>query len=92
MNAVDLKTLTLVKDGRKYIFRYAPGCEARVVEEIMRMAQDKQTNLNWADAAALSYQIIQNSGKAAATGRAKVTRANAKSATLRRPRPAWRAA
>jgi len=51
------RTLTLAKGGHKYVFRYAPGYEDDVVDEIMRLAEDAQTNLDWLDAATLSFQV-----------------------------------
>ncbi|HUU58213.1 MAG TPA: hypothetical protein VMZ50_01610 [Phycisphaerae bacterium] len=51
--------LHLIKDGHEYIFRYAPGSEDRIVDEIVRLVEDERTNLDWLDAANLSYQITQ---------------------------------
>lgn len=53
------RTLTLVKDGHKYVFRYSHGCEDAVVEEIIRIASDPETRMSWVDAAKLSFQITQ---------------------------------
>lgn len=52
-----MRTLTLTKDGHQYAFRYAPGSEDRIVEELMRLAEDEDCNLDWLDAAALSFQV-----------------------------------
>lgn len=52
-------TLRLVKDGQLYVLRYAPGCESRIVEEITRLASDPRCDLDWMDAASLSFQITQ---------------------------------
>jgi hypothetical protein len=56
MNA---KTLTLVKGGHKYIFRYPQGSENEIVDSIIELAEDAQTNLDWLDAATLSFQVAQ---------------------------------
>jgi len=53
------RTLTLAKEGRKYLFRYAAGCEDQVVDEVMRLAQDSDCALDWMDAAMLSFQVTQ---------------------------------
>jgi len=53
------KTLTLVKSGQKYVFRYSAGSENAIVDEIVRLAEDPQTNLDWLDAATLSFQVAQ---------------------------------
>ena len=61
---MNTKTLSLVKDGHKYLFRYAPGSENELVEEIIRMAEDDQCNLDWLDAATLSFQVARNAAAA----------------------------
>jgi len=53
------RTISLVKGGHKYIFRYSSGCEDEVVDEIMRLAEDPRSDLDWLDAATLSFQITQ---------------------------------
>lgn len=42
------------------MFRYAPGQEDKVVEEIMQLAEREDTPLDWLDAATLSFQITQH--------------------------------
>ena len=51
--------LGLVKEGHQYLFRYPAGSEDRVVDEIVRLVEDDRMNLDWLDAANLSYQITQ---------------------------------
>jgi len=51
--------LGLVKEGHQYLFRYQAGAEDRVVDEIVRLVEDDRINLDWLDAANLSYQITQ---------------------------------
>ena len=53
------RTLTLAKGGRKYLFRYSSGCEGQIVDEIVRLAEDADTPLDWMDAAMLSFQVTQ---------------------------------
>ena len=52
-----VRTLTLVKGGHKFVFRYSPGAERQLVDEIMRMVEDSPGVLDWLDAATLSFQI-----------------------------------
>ena len=51
------RVLSLAKGDHRYIFRYSPGNENQVVDEIMRLADDPQTNLDWLDAATLGFQV-----------------------------------
>lgn len=51
------RVLSLAKGDQKYIFRYTPGSEDQVVDEIMRLADDPETNLDWLDAATLGFQV-----------------------------------
>jgi hypothetical protein len=57
---MDMCELNLRKEGRTYVFRYAPGCEGQVVEEIIRLAEDPASDLDWVDAARLGFQITQH--------------------------------
>ena len=52
--------LSLKKGATTYVFRYAPGCEDEVVDEIMRLAADESSEIDWLDAANLGFQITQN--------------------------------
>jgi hypothetical protein len=61
MNA---KQLTLVKGSERFIFRYAQGAEAAVLDCLIDMASDAQCVLDWFDAAVLSYQIGRTLGEA----------------------------
>lgn len=53
------RTLNLDKNGHKYVFRYVPGEEDEVITEIMQLADDKRTDLDWLDAARLSFRVAQ---------------------------------
>ena len=57
---MNTKTLSLVKDGHKYVFRYTAGSENHIVDEIIRLAEDSDSNLDWLDAATLSFQVARN--------------------------------
>jgi hypothetical protein len=50
--------LILDKGGRKYVFRYTPGCERVVMDHLWRLAEDARSGLDWLDAAMLSFQIV----------------------------------
>jgi len=53
------RELCLSKDGHDYVFRYRPGYEGEIIDEIMRLADDAETKLDWTDAAMLSFQVAQ---------------------------------
>lgn len=53
------RTLSLTKGPNTYLFRYSSGCEDAIVEEFMRLADDDETDLDWLDAATLSFQVVQ---------------------------------
>lgn len=52
------KVLILDKGGRKYVFRYSPGDERVVMDHLWRLAEDPWCELDWLDAAMLSFQIV----------------------------------
>jgi hypothetical protein len=62
---MDAKQLTLVKGDERFIFRYAEGAEAAVLDCLIDMASDGQCVLDWFGAAVLSYQIGRTLGEAA---------------------------
>ncbi len=49
--------LTLNKDGQHFLFRYEPGCEENLLDSFVDMANDKNNDFNWFDAAVLSFQL-----------------------------------
>ena len=55
------RMLSLTKGGHKYVFHYSAGCEEELVDQIMHLAEDPQTNLDWLDAATLSFQVARYS-------------------------------
>ena len=54
---MDLRQISLVKGAHRYIFRYTPGSEAEVIGSFAQMAEDKESEFDWFDAAVLSYQM-----------------------------------
>ncbi len=57
---METRTLSLAKGVHRYVFRYKPGAESRIVDEIMRLAESDDTNLDWLDAATLGFQVAQH--------------------------------
>ena len=54
---LDAQLLSVVKDDHVYIFRYYPGNEVEVLDEISSQCADPNCRLTWAEAAVLSLQI-----------------------------------
>ena len=74
---MDVKQLTLLKDGERFVFRYAEGGEPAVLDSLIDMASDERCALDWFDAAVLSYQIgrtLADPGKLNAPSRPAATR------------------
>jgi hypothetical protein len=57
---MDIRELSLKKSGLTYLFRYVSGREDEVVNEIIRLAEDPSTDIDWLDAARLGFQITQH--------------------------------
>lgn len=53
------RQLTLAKGSQRYIFRYVPGQEDRVLEAISTLASDPASGLDWFDAAVLSFKLAR---------------------------------
>lgn len=51
------RELVLVKHGQRFIFRYEPGDETRVLAEILELARNPDSKLDAFDAAVLSHQM-----------------------------------
>ena len=58
------KTLRFTKDGQCYLFRYRHDMQDEMIDHIMDLAESSKYNVDWLDAATLSFQIAQH----AATG------------------------
>ena len=56
---MNTRLLTFAKEGHKYIFRYSNGCENQIIDELIQLAEDEDTVLDWLDAATLSYHVTQ---------------------------------
>lgn len=56
---MNTRTLHLEKAGHTYLIKYAPGLEDEVVEELMHLADNRGSNFDWVDAAALCFQVTQ---------------------------------
>ncbi len=55
----ETRQLVLVKDGQRYVFRYAAGEENVVLERLIELVRDDSSDLDWFDAAVLSHQMGQ---------------------------------
>ncbi len=52
-----VRQLSLVKGEHRYVFRYRTGQEADVINAFAAMANDRDSDFDWFDAAVLSYQM-----------------------------------
>ena len=52
-----MRTLSLVKGSERFVFRYAPGLETKVIDAFAALAADRSSAFDWFDAAVLSYQM-----------------------------------
>jgi hypothetical protein len=52
-----LRELVLVKPGQRYVFRCAKGEEPKLLDQLIEMARDPGSDLQWFDAAMLSHQL-----------------------------------
>ena len=57
------RQLELVKNGHRYLFRYSPGEESRVITDLMALAKDPDNPLTMYDAAVLTHQLGQRMGR-----------------------------
>ena len=55
-----LQTLRVQKMEHLYLFRYAPGHEDDLVEEVMRLADDPEVDFDWMDATSVSFRVTQD--------------------------------
>ncbi len=51
------RELLLVKQGQRYVFRCAHGQEPQLLDQIIEMARDPESDIQWFDAAMLSHQL-----------------------------------
>lgn len=51
------RELLLIKHGQRYVFRCAHGQEPQLLDQIIEMARDPDSDIQWFDAAMLSHQL-----------------------------------
>ena len=51
------RELVLVKQGQRYVFRCAHGQEPQLLDQLIDMARDPASGIEWFDAAMLSHQL-----------------------------------
>lgn len=51
------RELVLVKQGQRYVFRCAHGQEPQLLDQLIEMARDPESGIEWFDAAMLSHQL-----------------------------------
>ncbi len=57
------RQLVLIKEGRRYVFHYALGEERQLLQSFVDMVADKDSGLEWYDAAMLCHQMGQGMGR-----------------------------
>lgn len=58
------REITFLKGPQTYAFDYLPGQEREVIGHLMELADDPESNLDWLDAAMLSFQIARQASEA----------------------------
>ncbi|HAU38328.1 MAG TPA: hypothetical protein DCX07_11530 [Phycisphaerales bacterium] len=61
---MNVRTICLGKRGVTYVFRYRPGDEEDVVGAIADLVADANNELDWLDAAMLSFQVAHDASAA----------------------------
>jgi hypothetical protein len=59
----EMKTLSLVKGGQTFCFRYEVGQESAVLETLIDAVKRRDLPFDWFDAAVLSHQLGQHLSK-----------------------------
>ncbi|HEY1683453.1 MAG TPA: hypothetical protein VGG19_01705 [Tepidisphaeraceae bacterium] len=59
----EMKTLSLVKSGQTFCFRYEVGQEAAVLDSLVESVNRRDLSFDWFDAAVLSHQLGQHLAK-----------------------------
>ncbi len=57
---MSVRTIRFAKSGHHYIFRYSPGMEDSTIDQIMKLADSRECDIDWLDAATLSFQIARH--------------------------------
>ena len=55
-----LKELSLLKEQERYVFRYEPGGEEELLDSFVDLANKRDNNFDWFDAAILSFQLSKH--------------------------------
>ena len=53
------RTLHLTKRNHEYFYRYDAGFENEIIDELIRQANDTESDLDWIDVANLSHQLTE---------------------------------
>ena len=61
--AAEMKTLSLMKGGQHFCFRYEVGQESKVLEALVETVNRRDLPFDWFDAAVLSHQLGQHLAK-----------------------------
>lgn len=59
----EMKTLSLLKGGQYYCFRYEVGQEVKVLDALIDMVHKTGSQFDWFDAAILSHQLGRHLAK-----------------------------
>ncbi|HZZ44765.1 MAG TPA: hypothetical protein VFE58_17645 [Tepidisphaeraceae bacterium] len=59
----EMKTLSLMKGGQHFCFRYEAGQESKVLEALVETVNRRDLPFDWFDAAVLSHQLGQHLAK-----------------------------
>lgn len=59
----EMKTLSLMKGGQHFCFRYEEGQESKVLEALVETVNRRDLAFDWFDAAVLSHQLGQHLAK-----------------------------
>ncbi len=51
------RELSLLKGQERFIFRYQSGTEEQILDAFVNLANDRDRNFDWFDAAVLSFQL-----------------------------------
>lgn len=62
MTGSEQRSVWLHKGGERFEFRYFAGQEARVLSELVTLAENPASRLDWYDAAILSFEMGREQG------------------------------
>lgn len=54
-----MKKVHYVKGSQRYLFRYQDGQEAQIVNRLLQLARDDDSQLGYLDVAMLSFQVAR---------------------------------